>query len=231
MERLIVSAEDGLSARLRAKLSQCLEQIAWEAGRGRRALTRRFGIVGWLSPLCLIIALLAWWAQYAQIEQLSQVRVRMAKQKIAQAEHGVGGGQSIDALKGMDGRARLQAFADYLLPHQDIPVAVEGILSLAEKDGLSIQRGEYRPQVESAGAFLRYHMTFPVRGPARAIHHFMQAVLLLQKNLALENVQFRRERIDSPDIEARIQWVLFANLPGNGVMQIEAGNADSEAKQ
>lgn len=230
MERLIFSAEEGPSARLRAKLGQYLEQVVWEAGRARRALTRRFGIVGWLSLLCLIIALLARWAQYEQIEQLNQVNAQLAKQKLAQAEHEAGGGPPIASFNEMDGRARLQAFSNYLLPHQDIPVAVEGILGQAEKEGLSIQRGEYRPQAENAGEFLRYHMTLPVKGQARAIQRFMQTVLLSQKNLALENVQFRRERIDSPEIEARIQWVLFAHLPGSGVVPTGAGNIDIEAK-
>lgn len=230
MERLIFSAEEGLSARLRVKLGKYLEQVVWEAGRGRRALTRRFGIVGWLSLLCLIIALLAKWGQYEQIEQLNLVNVRLAKQKLAHAEQEAGGG-AIASINGMDGRTRLQAFANYLLPHKDIPVAVEGILGQAEKEGLSIQKGEYRPQAENAGEYLRYHMTLPVKGQARAIQRFMQAVLLSQKNLALENVQFRRERIDSPEIEARIQWVLFAHLPGNGGVSTEVVNVDNEAKQ
>lgn len=230
MERLIHRAKGGLSARLRAELGLYLERAVWEAGRGGRTLTRRFGIVGWVSLLCLIVALLAWWAQYELDKQLSQVSVRLAKQKIIKAEHEDGGGPPVAMLNGMDGRARLRAFADYLEQHQDIPTVVERVLGLAEKEGLSIRRGEYRPQIENAGEFLRYNMTLPVKGQARAIHHFMQAALLSQKNLALTNVQFKRERIDSPDIEARIQWVLFAHLPDSRVTSSGAGDAARETR-
>jgi hypothetical protein len=60
---------------------------------------------------------------------------------------------------------------------------------------------------------LRYRMTLPVKGDAQAIHQFMAAALKAHKTLALDAVQFKRERIESGEIEARIQWVLLTRLP------------------
>lgn len=230
MERMIFSDGGGFFAQFGARLGSYAEQTTWELGRARRALTRRFGIQGWGILLCILSALLFWFLAYERDGQLQEIKVRLIKQKTL-AEHAASEGAVVDLSKAMNGRARLKAFDDYLLPHQDIPAVVQEVLRLAEKEGVSIQRGEYRPQVENAGGFLRYHMTLPVNGPARAIHQFMQAVLLSQKNIALENVQFKRERIDSPEIEVRIQWVLFAHLPVNGIALGVAGNAEGEARK
>jgi hypothetical protein len=48
-------------------------------------------------------------------------------------------------------------------------------------------------------------------GDAQAIHQFM-AALKAHKTLALDAVQFKWERIESSEIEARIQWVLLTRL-------------------
>lgn len=228
MERMIFS-DGGFFIRFGASLGSYAEQTIWEVGRARRALTRRFGIQGWGVLLFMLFALLFWFLAYELDGQLDDIKVRLIKQK-ALTETTVSEGV-VDLGKAMNGRARLKAFDDYLLPHQDIPAVVQEVLRLAEKEGVSIQRGEYRPQVENAGGFLRYHMTLPVNGPAPAIHQFMQSVLLSQKNMALENVQFKRERIDSPEIEVRIQWVLFTHLPVNGIALGVAGNAEGEVQK
>lgn len=76
-----------------------------------------------------------------------------------------------------------------------------------------MQRGSYRPQVDVAGGFLRYRMTLPVKGSGPAIQRFMQTALRKQKTLALDSVQFKRARIGSSDIEARIEWLMLTRLP------------------
>jgi len=57
-------------------------------------------------------------------------------------------------------------------------------------------------------------MTLPVQGDAGAIRRFMLAALLAHKTLALESVQFKRDRAATAEVEARIQWVLLTRLPG-----------------
>lgn len=231
MERMTFSDEKGFFAQFCARFGVYSEQVAWEVGRARRSLTRRLGLLGWGVLLCLFIALLAWWLAYEQDGRLREVNARLFKQKRTQVEHTASSVQAVDPASAMDGRARLKLFAEYLLPHQDIPAAIEEIFRVAEKEGLSIQRGEYRPEVENAGGFLRYHMTLPIKGQARAIYQFIQAVLLSQKNMALENVQFKRERISSTEIEVRIRWVLFTRLPGGDVTPVAADNAKGEVRQ
>ena len=112
-----------------------------------------------------------------------------------------------------DGRTRLKAFEDYLLPHEEIPTVVQDVLARAEAEGLRLMRGDYKAEREPQGLFMRYRMALPVKGNADAIHRFMLVALKENRTLVLENVQFKRTRIDSDEIEARIQWILLTQLP------------------
>jgi hypothetical protein len=135
------------------------------------------------------------------------------------------------ALPGSEGREKLKSFEQNLLPHAKIPVVVQALLRLAEDDGLSIRRGDYRLQADAGGGFVRYQMTLPVKGTAPAIHHFIQAALLDHSALALESVQFKRERIESSEIEARLQWVLLTALPGIDRSVYQAKTLRAEASR
>jgi hypothetical protein len=114
-----------------------------------------------------------------------------------------------------DAQSRLRQFAGYLTKHEDIPVVVGDVLRQAEDEGLSIQRGDYRPQIDGPGGFLRYRMNLPVTGKPDAMHRFIQAALVAHRSLALESIHFGRERTEAGQIEARLQWTLFTGLPVN----------------
>jgi len=122
---------------------------------------------------------------------------------------------SLSGMRDQNGRDRLHAFEKTLLPHEDIPVLVQEVLQQAESLGLSVERGEYRPQIDSAGNFLRYGMSLPMKGDAAAINRFIQIALRTHKALILESIRFKRELIGAKDIEARVQWVVLARLPEN----------------
>ena len=79
-----------------------------------------------------------------------------------------------------------------------------------------LAKGDYKSQVDVNGQFFQYSMTFPVQGDAQSIERFILAALAQHKTLALESVQFKRERIESKELEAKIQWTLFTQLPAVG---------------
>jgi hypothetical protein len=116
-------------------------------------------------------------------------------------------------------RQRLLLFEQYLLPYQDIPFALQDLLRLAEEKGLTIRHAEYRTQIEPRGGFMRYRISLPVQGASEIVNRYIYEALLAQKNLALESVQLKRENLDTPDLEARIQWVLLTRLPPTGIGQ------------
>lgn len=210
MERLIPGVGNGLGS---SRIAYWGERVIWESGRASRSFSRRFGVAGWGALLSLGVAVVAGLAAIELDSRADGLSRQLERQQKALAERASIDRDKPDTLRAQDARSRLQAFAEHLLPHRDIPRVVEEILLLAESHGLSIERGEYRMQAEHAGRFMRYQMALPVKGDARTVQQFIQAVLLAQKSLAMESVQFKRLQGDSPEIEARIQWVLFVAPP------------------
>lgn len=185
-----------------------LDRGAWEAARLIRATTRRIGVGGWAVMALIAVAVAAGQAERGLAERAAGLVAPPPQPAPLRLFEG-----GVQPEPEDDGRVRLQAFERHLLPHEDIPVALQDLLGLIEKEGLVALQGEYRPQPEPPGGFLRYHINLPVKGPAVAVQRFIQAALRTQKTLVLQSVQFKREHADSNDVEARIQWVLLTRLP------------------
>jgi hypothetical protein len=212
MERIMAAA-----GRAAACLPRCVEQVDWAARRGARALSRRFGAWGWSMLACASGAVLAVAAQQYQLAAAAALQARLAAPPptTAAALAGVAG----DAAA----RARLRAFEQHLLAHEAIPSTLQELLDLGGREGLSMQRGEYRPQVDGAGAFLRYRMTLPVTGSAAALQRFILAALRQHPSLALEGVQLKRARAGAADVEARIEWLILSRLPARAAAAGDGG--------
>ena len=188
------------------------DQLSWESKRAASLFMRRCGWSGLVLLAAAVFCIAAWQIKRQQVGELVRVNTELLAARHAQQQlpsQPLAGNNS-------DGRSRLKDFEDFLLPHEDIPMAVQELLKLAEAEQLAITRGEYRPQVDQQGQFLRYRMTLPVKGDAQAIYRFLQSALRARKALALESVQFKRERIEATVVEARIQWVLLTRLPVDG---------------
>jgi hypothetical protein len=126
---------------------------------------------------------------------------------------------------GPDPQIRLKAFDAYLLSNAEVPDVVRDLIALAAEERLSLPRGEYRPQIEPHGGFLRYRMTIPVSGPAPSVLRFIESALRKHHALALESVEFKRDRIDAVEVTARILWIVMARLPQKGRLLVTAAPA------
>lgn len=188
-----------------AWLRTAAARVAWGIRRVHRRAAHRMGLPGLMTGIAVALLLSALWMRESQHDRWMQASDSAAQRR---ASH-----QAVPATIEPDARARLQAFDDYLVAHDDIPTALQDLIALAAEHGLVLARGTYRPQAEPQGGYLRYRMTLPVTGQADAVHRFMMAALRTQRTLSLESVQFKRERSDTPVVEARIQWALLTRLP------------------
>jgi hypothetical protein len=187
-----------------------LLRAGWEARRAVRAGVRRYGLVLPAVLGCVVVMLAALALAQQAGARGAALRMELARRMAAPA---VSAPPETAPAGAAGARARLRAFDAQLLAHADIPFVVQDLLALGEAQGLSMQRGSYRAQPDSAGAFLRYRMNLPVKGSGPAIQRFIQAALRKHGNLALDGVQFTRARIGASEIEARIQWALLTTLP------------------
>jgi hypothetical protein len=180
-------------------------RLTWSCRRAVRIAIRCFGAAALLVGACLLIAALSWMLQQRlEAERLALLARRAAAAPVPTARR--------ESVADADAAA-VARFIAHLLPHDDIPQAIQDLIALAEERQLLLVRGDYKPQVDNAGGFLRYRMTLPVKGGMAAIQSFVAAALRAHSSLAVESVQFRRERLGSPLVEVRIQWLLLTQLP------------------
>jgi hypothetical protein len=188
-------------------LIAALQRSVWEICRLDLSFRRRFGIAGYLVPVCLIVSCFSLLLQHSMIQSEQRYRHPSTLLKPPQKDEGY---QS-------DARVRMAAFEQHLLPHEQIPDVIQALLDLADTEHLAISRGEYKSFVDVEGQFLRYRVTMPVKGNSQAIYRFIKEALHTQGSLALESVQFKRERIQASEMDVRIQWVILARLPDKAI--------------
>jgi hypothetical protein len=223
-----ITQRNGLTENLQMLLGARAHQVLWEFRRGIRKLTRYMGYLGWLSLFFLVLALLTWLLNRHQLVQVNALQTRLSEHRTSQLQGKLVAKdiKNIDIKNDSKVLGDLKSFEDFLVPHEDIPVVVQDLLRMAEDQKLTVQKGEYRVQRDVTGGFMRYRMSLPVKGAATTIHRYIETALRAQKTLALESVQFKRDRIESIDIEARMQWVVFTRLPVKELVSMDITNAN-----
>jgi hypothetical protein len=199
---------------MRLGLTMQLGRLGWETVRVSGMLWRRFGVTGMLGAALVVLVTAAvlgdrW--QMARLEELNRHAVELERTNTRRVEARSASPTSREAF---GGRARLRAFEAVLLPHDDIPVLLQDLLRIANDEDVTLSRGEYRIEPDVVGGFLRYRMELPLQGPAPAVYRFIARALAEHKALALRSVHFRRARIETEDIEARVQWVALTGTLG-----------------
>lgn len=188
-------------------MARVSEVLVWICRRERDRLERTLGWPRVISALSLIAALAAGAVAFADRHALSQARAQLDEVRDHASLN-----PSSPAAPADDARSRVADFDARLLARDDLSTVVQDLILLADEEGLVLARAEYRPQADSTGGFLRYRMSMPVKGDAKAVRRFMAAALKKQPMLALESVQFHRDQADAKEVEARIQWSVLARL-------------------
>lgn len=176
-------------------------RLAWQT---RRAL-RRTGLPAIAGAACLALAALAYW-HGAQLEQ----RQAMLTRQLAAAAR-TAATPAIPVATEADGVA---AFYAYLPAHDTIPDQLSALAKVAQDSGVTLAKAEYKAEQDSQAAFLRYQITLPVRADYASVQNFIVGALQAVPALTLDSVAFKREQIESGDVEARIQFVLLVRLRG-----------------
>ncbi|MEO8598499.1 MAG: type 4a pilus biogenesis protein PilO [bacterium] len=104
---------------------------------------------------------------------------------------------------------QLVAFYKKFPDERSSPEWLEKLVVMAQSHGLSLNEGEYKVTREKVGRLLRFHMTLPMKGEYPQIRKFLAALPSELPVVALENVQFERQKVADPIVEVRIKLILF----------------------
>lgn len=178
-------------------------RLGWEAKR----LWRKTGAGAAIGIAALAAALLAQWHISALHQRETGLRrqlqsaTRAAAQPQAPVPTAAGG---------------LSAFYRYLPAHAAIPEQLQALVEIAAKHNVPLAKAEYKAQPEPRAGFLRYQINLPVKARYADVQAFMLDALQAMPTLTLDSVAFKRERIDSGDIEARVQFILLVRKTEGG---------------
>jgi hypothetical protein len=90
-----------------------------------------------------------------------------------------------------------------------VAAALRRLFDAADKAGLELDQGNYR-LTEAKDAHLGlYQLSLPVFGSYPEVREFVTEALNADPALALTTIQLRRDSIDTPDLDAQLNFTLY----------------------
>lgn len=90
-----------------------------------------------------------------------------------------------------------------------LPDWLERIFAVAGNQGIGLDEGDYKVIPDAAGRMVRVQITFPVKSNYPQIRKFISQLKAEIPVVALEHIQFQRQKVADPNVEAQIRLVLF----------------------
>lgn len=86
---------------------------------------------------------------------------------------------------------------------------LEKIFLVAQASGIRLDQGDYKVAREKTGKLMRFQMTLPVRSEYPQIRKFLSGLRSEIPIIALEHLQFERQKIGDSAVEAKITLALY----------------------
>lgn len=173
-----------------------------------RSIGRRLGRLGWPGMLGIglwtMAAALYFSALLPAQQRLDEVRLSAAslQERIARANRQMATGERPAA-------EQLAEFYRAFPDERSSPDWIGRIAATAQRSGLRLEQGEYKPSRDKVGRLTRVQMTLPVRGEYRQIRTFLASTGAEVPIASLEQVQFERQKVGDPQVDAKIRLVLY----------------------
>lgn len=181
--------------------------VAWPI-RLRWSLRHWLELAGWPGMLAAG-ALAMTSALYFSAIRPAQAQLAAAQQNVASLKRQMEISSKTPGDKALTPAEQLAQFYR-IFPHEgNSPEWLEKLVSVAESRGIQLNKGEYKATNDKAGKLVRYQITLPLKGGYPQIRRFLAALPAELPVVALENVQFERQKVADPSVEARIRLVLF----------------------
>ncbi|BBI99696.1 hypothetical protein FGKAn22_13890 [Ferrigenium kumadai] len=176
-------------------------------GRRLRWLSRQWlNILGWpgVMALGMLVVLPAFYLSSIRPLQahLDEIRHSVARQLKEDT-------RKPDRSRHHGTEEQLAEYYRFFPPARSAPQWLEKLAALAESRGLRLDQGEYLAAPDKVGRLVRFQMTLPLKGEYTQIRKFLAALPGELPVVALEQVQFERQSIADPEVEARIRLVLY----------------------
>lgn len=177
------------------------DRLRWAVRSWRRLL-------GWPGVLAVGVLAISP-AIYFSAIQPAQARLEAAHRSVVSLHERIE--RAATALQGsqLTPAEQLAEFYRVFPAEKSSPQWLDRIAAAAQSRGLSLDYGEYKATRDKSGKLVRYQMLLPLKGNYPQIRQFLAALPAEAPVVALESVQFERQKVADPVIEARIKLVLY----------------------
>jgi Tfp pilus assembly protein PilO len=108
---------------------------------------------------------------------------------------------------------QLATFYAFFPSEASTPQWLARIYAAAAAKGLALETGEYKLEHKVGERLARYEILLPVKGSYAQIRGFVAEVLATVPAAVLEEVNLKRESIQSPRLDARVRFALYLGVP------------------
>ena len=106
-------------------------------------------------------------------------------------------------------KLQLADFYGRLPEVKQAPEIASRLHAYARNAGLTLEHGEYRPQPDASGRFIRYQIVLPVNGSYLQVRRFLGEAMQALPGLALDGISFRREAPASSQLQTELRFTAF----------------------
>jgi hypothetical protein len=115
-----------------------------------------------------------------------------------------------DGSRGMAaGEGELRQFYDYFPSESAVNGILGRVYEVAGREGIILERGEYRLVSGQVGGLLLYQATFPVKSSYSKLRRFLAAVLAQNPNVALDGIAFSRQTSTEIGVSADVRMTIY----------------------
>ncbi len=120
--------------------------------------------------------------------------------------------QATERSAASDPRVDLEKFYGALARPADAPDLLRRLHRVAHDQGLTLDQADYRPVPDADGGFTRYQILLPAKGTYPEVRRFLVQVSGDVPGLAVDSVNFQRQQIGDPQVDALIKLTLFIKV-------------------
>ena len=173
-------------------------------GQPRQLLTR-LGVPG----ITAIGVLTACAAFYISIMMPMDARIDAVRDSVRTLTDQVGQATSGSRQGALPVAEQLAEFHRLFPRHGQLTDTVDKVFKAARSQGIFLQQGEYRMAEDQAGKLQRFQILLPVKTEYPKIRRFLARLSAELPTLALEHIQFERQKIGDTQVEATIKLALY----------------------
>ncbi len=172
------------------------------------ARQRWLGLLGW--PGMAGAALLAMCpALYVSAVKPAQVNLEAVQRSAASVQERVKRAASGIGRDEFPPAEQLAEFYRIFPSEKQMLPWLEKIFALAQRQGIELDRGEYKVLHERIGRLTRFQITLPVKSEYPQIRKFLNSLQVEAPIVSIEHLQFERQKINVPAVDAKIVLALY----------------------